>query len=130
MDNNYIEIDGHYYAIDLKKLFSIIASPADNGVKDKTKTETWGYVPNDTAKEGDFRMVQKEFTETVSDGSETYGALQYDLIKNLLTLVINPIADENGNLLQITDFENMLVGQALAFNTLLREGIIIEITEE
>ena len=78
----------------------------------------------------EFKVVQKEISESTSDGTDTYSTIRYDLIKNLLNLIVSPIADENGNVFRITSFEDMFFGQMLAFNTLINEGIIIEVEQE
>ena len=128
MDGNYVEFEGKTYAIDVEKLIQIATKTSDS-VKDKTKVETWGYTTDDDG-QGDFRVLQKEISESISDGTETFSTIRYDLIKNLLNLIVSPIADDNGNVMRINSFEDMFFGQLLAFNTLINEGIIIEVSED
>lgn len=129
-ENNCIEFDGRVFGINIEKLISYVAKPSVNeNVKDKTKVERWALLDNEDAKEDDFRLVSKEFSETLTDGSETFGTIRYDLIKSLLNLIVTPSTDENGIPVTITSFNDMYFGQILAFNTLVNEGIIIEITD-
>lgn len=123
-----IEFEGKTYAIDVEKLIKV-ATKTNEGIKDRTKVETWGYA-SDGDNEPEFKVVQKEISESTSDGTDTYSTIRYDLIKNLLNLIVSPIADENGNVFRITSFEDMFFGQMLAFNTLINEGIIIEVEQE
>lgn len=122
---DFIDFEGKTYAIDVEKLVKV-ATKTNETIKDKTKVETWGYA-SDGENEPEFKVVQKEVSESTSDGTETYSTIRYDLVKNLLNLIVSPIADDNGNVMRITSFEDMFFGQMLAFNTLLNEGIIIEI---
>lgn len=123
-----IEFEGKTYAIDFEKLIEV-ATKANDAIKDKSKIETWGYA-TDTNNEPEFKVVQKEVSETTSDGTEAYSTIRYDFIKNLMNLIISPIADENGNVFRVNSFEDMFFGQMLAFNTFLNEGIIIEVEQE
>ena len=107
-ENNFIEFDGKIYAIDVKKLFSYI-SKSTNEVKDKVKVERWGYDMDD--EESDFKVLNKEIQETISDGSETFGNIRYDFLKNLLNLILAPIADETGGIMKINNLEDFLFGQ-------------------
>lgn len=123
-NSNFIEFDGKSYAIDFEKLVSVISKTSET--KDTAKVETWGYNDGDN----EFKVIQRELSENTNDGSSTYGTIRYDLMKNLLNLVVSPFADENGNIMQISRPEEMFFGQALAFNTLVNEEIIIDVTEE
>ena len=127
-DGNFIEFEGKFYAIDVDKLISWVTKKPEPS-KDRTKVETWGLVPDDTG-DNEFRVLQKEVSENITENTDTVGGLRYDLIKNLLNLVLSPIADENGGIHRINTFSDMFLGQAISFNTLLNEGIIIEIGEE
>ena len=123
-----LEFEGKVYVIDFDKLMSLVTDLPDVS-KEKTKTETWGYV-SDEENKPDFRMIQKEVAENTTNGMETFGNIKYDFMKNLLNLIVSPISDDNGNLMRLESFGDMYFGQKLAFNTLINEGIIIEITED
>ncbi len=125
MDTNYIEFEGKTYAIDIEKLVQAVTKTNET-MKDKSKVETWGYA-SDGENDPEFKVIQKEISESTSDGTDTFSTICYDLIKNLLNLIVSPIADDNGNIMRINSFEDMFFGQILAFNTLLNEGIIIEV---
>ena len=130
LESNYISFDGRVFAINVEKLISYVAKPSVNeNVKDKTKVERWGLLESDDNDTDNFRLISKEFSETLTDGSETFGTIRYDLIKSLLNLIVTPSTDENGLPEKIETFDDMYFGQILAFNTLVNEGIIIEITE-
>lgn len=126
MENNFIEFDGKVYAIDFDKLIEVVMKSSD-GLKNKSKTETWGYLPEEDGV-SDFRVLEKEISESTTDSLEALSTIRYDLIKNLLNLIVSPVVDENGNLIRLNDSDDMLFGQRLAFNTLVNEGIIIEIS--
>jgi hypothetical protein len=129
MDGSLIEFEGHTYAIDFERLMDLITKPQELS-KDKSKTETWGYSTLDENGEGDFRCLQKEISENVTDNGETVNPIRYDLLKNILNLILSPIADENGNIIRIQSLNDMFFGQMIAFNTLINEGIITNISEE
>lgn len=123
-----VEFEGKLFLIDFDKLMSLVYDLPDV-TKEKTKTETWQYV-QDEDNRPDFRIVQKEVSENTANNVETLGNIKYDFMKNLLNLIVSPISDDNGNILKINTFSDMYFGQVLAFNTLINEGIIIEIAEE
>ncbi len=124
-----IEFEGKVYIIYVDKLMKMISEPREI-VKDKSKVETWAYAADKEGEEPELRVIQKEVTENTSNAGETFGNIRYDFMKNLLNLVVSPISDEAGSILKINAFEDMYFGQVLAFNTLINEGIIIEVTED
>ena len=130
-ENNFITFDEHVYAIDINKLLSYVAKPSVNeSVKDKTKVEHWGLVEDGQGNvQDDFRLISKEMSETLTDGSETFGTIRYDLVKSMLNLIVTPATDDNGVPVTINSLDEMYFGQILSFNTLVNEGIIIEITD-
>jgi hypothetical protein len=124
-----VEFEGKLYMIDVDKLMKMISEPREI-VKDKSKVETWAYAAEKEGDDPELRVIQKEITENTSNAGETFGNIRYDFMKNLLNLVVSPISDEAGSILRINSFEDMYFGQVLAFNTLINEGIIIEVTED
>lgn len=130
-ENNFITFDGHIYVIDINKLLSYITKPSINeSAKDKTKVEHWGLIEEGDGSVGDdFRLLSKEMSETLTDGSETFGTIRYDFFKSMLNLIMSPTTDENGLPVNMNSLDDMYFGQMLSFNTLVNEGIIIEITD-
>lgn len=127
MADKFIQFDGKTYALNVKRLFEILSDfcPAET-TKEKHKSESWGYT-DDSYK--DFKLLSKENMEhTVSD-KETFASVKYDLYKNLLQLILNPTVDDEGNVMPLRSLDEMYFGQAISFNTLLNDGIIIEITD-
>lgn len=125
--DNYIELDGKFYAFDLDKIMEFI-----NKSQDVTQTinQTYGIpLPQDGSKiSGDFQLVNKEVSEIKTNGSETLSTIRYNLMLNFLNLVLLPITDGDGIVL-INTISSMHLGQRLAFNTLYEMGIIYEIEE-
>ena len=126
---SFIGFDGKNYVINIKRLFECLAeyTPAEI-TKEKHKSEQWGYNPYDEECKN-FKCLSKETVEMVKNDKETFASVKYDLYKNLLQLVLNPTIDDEGNIIPSRSMEDFYFGQAVAFNTLLNDGIIIEVTD-
>ncbi len=124
-----IEFEGRLFAIDLDACVRFMISNRSNEV---TKSETYQLLNNEkTGKpESDLRLVTKETTESKGDCNEVVSNVKYDLLKNLLNILVTPVPDSSGQAVVIHNFNEMHFGQMLAFNTLLNSGIIIEINED
>ena len=126
---NYIELDGAYYALDMDALSSYIVGSDNEKVIERTKNEQW--VSSDNNKDNEMRLVTKDITETSSSRKDEHAPFRAEIAKMMLTLIMYPIVGENGEARDLTrlDVNSMSVGQVLAFNTLINEGIIKEIEE-
>ena len=130
MDNNYLSINNKLYAIDLEKVMEFITKPQDVV---QTINQSYG-VPMTQDEEnittlGDIQLLSKEVSETKNNTSEVQSTLRYNIISNILNLVLMPISDGEG-VIMINDSSSMHLGQRLSFNTLYEMGIIYEIEQE
>jgi len=130
MDNNYLSINNKLYAIDLEKVMEFITKPQD---VIQTINQSYG-VPMTQDEEnittlGDIQLLSKEVSETKNNSSEVQSTLRYNIISNILNLVLMPISDGEG-VIMINDSSSMHLGQRLSFNTLYEMGIIYEIEQE
>lgn len=124
---DYIELNGKYYALDLEKCMEFSSKTPDCELqKDTTKTETYGLVEDSD----DFRLIQRENMESTSNKNPNYGSARFTLLTTLLQYLMNVMADANGSPIIVKDGDDMHFGQALCFNTLLHEGILIEVTTD
>lgn len=122
---------GKNYAIDMEAFMAFVSnvpsqekpiSTTINQYYDKGVTDEG--VPNH--KDGiNLDMQSKEVNETKSNASETFVNIRYDFARQLLTMVLNPMVDANGEIM-----ENLTFGQTVALTTLIYEGIIIERGDE
>ena len=133
--NNYIEIDGTYYVLDMDALSRYIVGDDDEKVTERTKTEQW--VADDKAnqkggKGNDMFLYTKEITESSSARKDEHAPFRAEVAKMMLSLVFYPTVGENGESVPLKRFDTseMSVGQVLAFNTLIDEGIIKEVEIE
>ena len=106
------------YRINLERISSICFTSSE---KEKTEREiTEGYEIDES---GEFHLTSKINREITPDGGSQEDAMMYDFVKTLITLILEcdiPVYAQE---------TQMRIGVALAFNTLLAEGIIEEITE-
>lgn len=135
MENNELtfHISGRYYAIDMEAYMAFISKSPSQEKSVSTNINQYydkGFVDEDkdviSKKKGEPLEVQtKEINETKTNINETFVNIRYDFIRQLLTTIISPVYDANGELK-----EDFTYGQALALSTLLREGIIVEVNED
>lgn len=128
--NNYVEIDGTYYVLDMDALSKYIISNDNGNVVERTKSEQWVASENQGAK-GDMDLVTKEITETSQARRDEHAPFRAEVAKMLLSLVMYPTVGDSGESITLKSLSDpMTIGQVIAFNTLLEEGIIKEITIE
>ena len=128
--NNYVEIDGTYYVLDMDALSKYIISNDNGNVVERTKSEQWVASENPGAK-GDMELVTKDITETSQSRRDEHAPFRAEVAKMLLSLVMYPTVGDSGESITLKSLnEPMTIGQVIAFNTLLEEGIIKEITVE
>lgn len=128
--NNYVEIDGTYYVLDMDALSKYIISNDNGNVVERTKSEQWVASENPGVK-GDMELVTKDITETTQARRDEHAPFRAEIAKMLLSLVMYPTVGDSGESITLKSLsEPMTIGQVIAFNTLLEEGIIKEITVE
>ena len=124
---NYVEIDGAFYVLDLDALCKYIVGDDNEKIIQKTKTEQW-VMPEDE-KIKDMELVTKEITESSSARKDEHAPFRAEIAKMMLQLIMYPTVGDNGETKELKSFSGVLtVGQAIAVNTMIREGIIKEIT--
>lgn len=130
MDNNYLEIGGKLYGIDLEKIMDFISKPQE---VTQTINQSYGIPITQDGEtvtvSNDITLVNKEVSETKTSPSEAQSTLRYNIIANIINLVLMPISDNEG-VVMISDTASMHLGQRLCFNTLYEMGIIYEIDPE
>ncbi len=117
---NVIDFNGRKYVMDLKKVLEFIYdNPEKKHNYETVITQSYGYPTTMSPEEvgnSEMQLISKETTENKSSMNEVMTNIRYDLLKYLFGMLdINP--EESWK------FE-------FAFNTLLRENIIIEITDK
>jgi hypothetical protein len=128
--NNYVEIDGTYYVLDMDALSKYIISNDNGNVVERTKSEQWVASENPGAK-GDMELVTKDITETSQSRRDEHAPFRAEVAKMLLSLVMYPTVGDSGESITLKSLNDpMTIGQVIAFNTLLEEGIIKEIIVE
>jgi hypothetical protein len=124
--NNYVEIDGTYYVLDMDALSKYIISNDNGNVVERTKSEQWVASENK-----DMELVTKDITETTQARRDEHAPFRAEVAKMLLSLVMYPTVSDSGESITLKSLNDpMTIGQVIAFNTLLEEGIIKEITVE
>jgi hypothetical protein len=128
--NNYVEIDGTYYVLDMDALSKYIVSNDNGNVVERTKSEQWVASENPDTK-GDMELVTKDITETSQSRRDEHAPFRAEVAKMLLSLIMYPTVSDSGESITLKSLNDpMTIGQVIAFNTLLEEGIIKEIIVE
>lgn len=109
--------DNRRWRIDLQKLESYC-------FKEDSQTEiTEGYDTTD----GDMKATSKVIREIKAPGNSQDNTVRYDLIKMFLTVILNKTQPVFG---AIDREQSLDFSFNVAFNTLLNEGILIEIKQK
>ena len=115
-DKFSLTFNGKYYRLNIKKIneFCLVSSGKDNNEREITEA-----YEND--ENGEFRLSSKINREITTAGNTQEDMIVYDFIKGLVAKLLECSVDTR-------DTENDVdFGFALAFNTLLTEGMIEEI---
>lgn len=125
----YFEIEDTYYVLDMDALTKYIGGNDNEKIIEKTKNEQWMTSENNT--DNELSLVSKEITETSSARKDVHAPFRAEIAKMMITLIMYPTINENGEAKEIKSFnEQMSLGQVIALNTLISEGIIKEIQVE
>ena len=125
MNDNYLEIEGKYYAIDMDKVIEFIS---ETGGSTQTISQNYGIPFSDNGPISDeIRLISKEVSETKENVSENMSNLRYSLLTYLLNILLAPLSDGTGNVIVAESMKTLHLGQVISFNTLFEMGIIYEI---
>lgn len=126
--DSYLNINGKYYAVDMDKVMEFIEGAGGGYVQ--SINQTYGMVGDDIDN-ADFKLIQKEVTETKDRLNETMCGYRYNIITSMLSLALASITEvSEDSMALVNQFELYGVGQKIAFNTLVGMGIIYEIETE
>ena len=127
--SNYVEVDGTYYVLDMDALSKYIIGSDNGNIIERTKNEQWVVSESPGCK--DMELVTKDITETSQARRDEHAPFRAEVAKMLLSLIMYPTVGDSGESITLKSLnEPMTIGQVIAFNTLLEEGIIKEITVE
>ena len=119
-----ILINNKCYIIDLDKLMAWV-SETPNSEKNISTVTTMSYpITNDD----EVDVVEKEISENKSSLNDVMNNIRYDLIRNLLTVLLTTYTDDMNRIIT-RDVSDLSFTQQIAFNTLLNKKIIIELTK-
>lgn len=137
MSNNYKDIDGTVYSINLEKfmefVYSITPDEKDSttnitqifAVESELGESVTSEIHNENISDlSQLKPVSKEIEENKANNNTAFNNIRYDLLRILLNIVINPYYNPDGSLI-VND--EMFLGQKIAFNTLLNNGILVEL---
>lgn len=115
MSDAFISFNGKKYAIDINKVKGYCITSSKEKARDVEVTNT--YEPDDN---GDIKLVEKVDHEIKSSANPQNDAIIWELIKMFIMTLLN-----NG--IPIPEEVEIDYATAIAFNTLLHAGILIEI---
>lgn len=133
---NYFEFNDTIYGIDMEKFMDFVSNNKD---KERDTNTTITQIFSDTGdaeqenimsrdiSNNNFRVVSKEISETRANNNAVFNNVRYDFIRILLNCIINPYYNPDGSMIIVNSENEMFLGQKIAFNTLLSNGIIYEI---
>lgn len=151
MNGEYLEINGSCYIVDMERIMEFVSTTKNNEKEVETSItqvfgdkDRWSLKYEENEDDGgffglkrtnndpddNFGLISKEMTETKSNVSEVFNTFRYDLVKNFLSALMTPYYDREGGFMEINDGSDMSFGMKLAFNTLLANGILVEINTE
>lgn len=111
----YIEYDGKIFAVDAEALIEYCLKSENKDVQDRELTEGYERLSEDS---DELTLTSKVIRENTGVSNPQNDMITYDLIKMFLSIVLSQ-NDED------TPFNN--VSFAIAFNTLVHMGFLIEI---
>lgn len=127
---NLYDFNGKAFYIDMKALISFLTTSSSDEKQNDTSITQIYAIDQEEMSNNDVKMVSKEVSETKSNINDTMVNIRYDLVKNLLNALIEPIQNENGGIVYINNLNEMNFAQTLCLNTLKAEGILKELNEE
>lgn len=131
----FLEIENEVYALDLDKIINFIFKPTNN--KNIESSQTLVYSTDENDDENKLKLVTKQLTENKNnDNANNIDTIKYDLTRQLLEVIMgigvktNPFGEvvEQDSMAEGL-VENVSVGEAIAFNTFLNEGFLINVKQ-
>ena len=119
-----ILINNKCYIIDLDKLMAWVSETPSTKKNISTVTTMSYPITNDD----EVDVVEKEISENKSSLNDVMNNIRYDLIRNLLTVLLTTYTDDMNRIIT-RDVSDLSFTQQIAFNTLLNKKIIIELTK-
>ena len=119
-------LDGIYY-FDLEAYIDFITN-VTSAERPSNSVITETYSEDAQGDEDEMSMVTKEIVETKGNGggNEFFHETRYKIISDLMNFLLYYTSDGD----TYDDDENLSMGQKLAFNTLIKYGILKEKKEE
>lgn len=116
-------ISGSKYYINIDKYMSYFCDlKASEREKNTIITMTYGEDSNNYESDKDLTLLSKEVVESKVNTNSQTQTLRYDAMKMLLESLLETEYDSNGEII-------MTPRQKLAFNTLVKFGILVKIEE-
>lgn len=120
------KILGKYYYIDFNKLVSFF-SELKTSEKEKTSIITMNYSGDEDAYiNKDMSLQSKEMVESKSNFNSTLQTAKYEMVKFFIETLLNTYYDKEGSFLSGLTEDELPLPQRLAFNSLLKSGILVE----
>lgn len=105
------------YTIDLNRLFEFVFDEGYSRITDSEIVET--YIEDDETK--NLVLANKQLRELKAGDNSSKQAIRYDMVKLFVDLLMSIDLDEG--------IEALSFGEILIINTLLSQGILVEIKE-
>lgn len=128
----FLEIENEVYALDLDEIVKFILEPHSS--KNVESSQTLVY-SSDEEDENKLKLISKQLTENKNnDNANNIDAIKYDLTKQLLDVIMgigvktNPfgeVVEQDSSYESLV--ESVSVGEAIAFNTFLNKGFLINV---
>jgi hypothetical protein len=116
-------ISGSKYYVTIDKYMSYFCDlKASEKEKNTIITMTYGEDSNNYESDKDLTLLSKEVVESKVNTNSQTQTLRYDAMKMLLESLLETEYDSNGEIV-------MTPRQKLAFNTLVKSGILVKIEE-
>jgi hypothetical protein len=116
-------ISGSKYYVNIDKYMSYFCDlKASEKEKNTIITMTYGEDSNNYESDKDLTLLSKEVVESKVNTNSQTQTLRYDAMKMLLESLLETEYDSNGEII-------MTPRQKLAFNTLVKFGILVKIEE-
>lgn len=131
----FLEIENEVYALDLDEMVKFILEP--HNTKNVESSQTLVYSSDEDDDENKLKLISKQLTENKNnDNANNIDAIKYDLARQLLDVIMgigvktNPfgeVVEQDSSYESLV--ESVSVGEAIAFNTFLNKGFLINVKQ-
>lgn len=131
----FLEIENELYALDLDEMVKFILEP--HNTKNVESSQTLVYSSDEDDDENKLKLISKQLTENKNnDNANNIDAIKYDLTRQLLDVIMgigvktNPfgeVVEQDSSYESLV--ESVSVGEAIAFNTFLNKGFLINVKQ-